>query len=140
MEVALLSEFEFKHQVTTAGGGGGEGGGRRKRGGHESTEVQGCPEDRKRDGGRGREGRERCSGEQGMGGPIRAVVWVRRRRKRVKGQVGRESGRESGSASEIQNCNVFHQYRVKLPAPPLSNPFICLNLMWFLSHILVCCG
>ena len=43
MEVALLSELEFKHQVTTAGGGGGGGG-------HESTEVLGCPEDRKWDG------------------------------------------------------------------------------------------
>ena len=51
VEVALLSELEFKHQVTTARGGGG---------GHESTEVPGCPEDRKRDGGKGT---ERCSGE-----------------------------------------------------------------------------
>ena len=47
MEVALLSELEFKYQVTTAWGGGG---------GHESTEVPGCPEDRKRDGGRGGRG------------------------------------------------------------------------------------
>ena len=29
MEVALLSELEFKHQVTTAGGGGGGEGGMR---------------------------------------------------------------------------------------------------------------
>jgi len=51
VEVALLSELEFKHQVTTAGGReGGVGGG------HESTEVPGCPEDRKRDGGRGGRG------------------------------------------------------------------------------------
>ena len=53
MEVALLSELEFKHQVTTARGGGREAGRGR---GHESTEVPGCPEDRKRDvgwGGRG---------------------------------------------------------------------------------------
>ena len=51
MEVALLSELEFKHQVTMAGGrvGGRDGG-------HESTEVPGCPEDRKRDGGRGGRG------------------------------------------------------------------------------------
>ena len=54
VEVALLSELEFKHQVTTARGEGGrEGGGG---GGHESTEVPGCPEDRKRDGGRGGRG------------------------------------------------------------------------------------
>ena len=52
MEVALLSELEFKHQVTTARGEGG----RRGRGGHESAEVPGCPEDRKRDGGRGGRG------------------------------------------------------------------------------------
>ena len=48
VEVALLSELGFKHQVSTAGGGGG-GGGRRGRGVHE---VPGCPEDRKQDGGR----------------------------------------------------------------------------------------
>ena len=48
MEVTLLSELEFKHQVTTARGGREGGGG----GGHESTEVPGCPEDRKWDGGR----------------------------------------------------------------------------------------
>ena len=51
MEVALLSELEFKNQVTTAGGREGGGGG-----GHESTEVPGCPENRKRNegwGGRG---------------------------------------------------------------------------------------
>ena len=42
---------EFKHQVTTARGREGGGGG-----GHESTEVPGCPEDRKRDGGRGGRG------------------------------------------------------------------------------------
>ena len=48
MEIALLSELEFKHQVSMARGKGG----RRGRG-HESTEVPGCPEDRKRDGGRG---------------------------------------------------------------------------------------
>ena len=52
MEVALLSELEFKHQVTTARGEGGGSGG----GGRESTEVPGCPEDRKRDGGRGGRG------------------------------------------------------------------------------------
>ena len=46
MEVALLSELEFKHQVTTARGEGGGGGG------HESTEVPGCLKDRKWDGGR----------------------------------------------------------------------------------------
>ena len=51
MEVALLSELEFKHQVTTARGEGG----RRGRG-HESTEVPGCPEDREQDGGRGERG------------------------------------------------------------------------------------
>ena len=51
VEVALLSELEFKHQVTTARGEEG----RRERG-HESTEVPGCPEDRKRDGGRGGRG------------------------------------------------------------------------------------
>ena len=51
VEVALLSELEFKHQVTTAGGREGGGGG-----GHESTEVPGCPEERKRDGGRGGRG------------------------------------------------------------------------------------
>ena len=51
VEVALLSELEFKHQVTTARGEGG----RRGRG-HESIEVPGCPEDRKRDGGRGGRG------------------------------------------------------------------------------------
>ena len=62
MEVALLSELEFKHQVTTARG---EAGG----GGHESTEVPGCPEDRKRDGGRGGRG---VVASRGMGGPIRA--------------------------------------------------------------------
>ena len=49
VEVALLSELEFKHQVTTAMGGREGGGG----GGHENTEVPGCPEDRKRDGGKG---------------------------------------------------------------------------------------
>ena len=43
MEVALLS----KHQTTTARGEGG---------GHESTEVPGCPEDRNWDGGRGGRG------------------------------------------------------------------------------------
>ena len=53
MEVALLSELEFKDQVTTARGGGREAGRGR---GHESTEVPGCPEDRKRDGGRGGRG------------------------------------------------------------------------------------
>ena len=52
VEVALSSELEFKHQVDTARGEGG----RRGRGGHESTEVPGCPEDRKRDGGRGGSG------------------------------------------------------------------------------------
>ena len=57
VEVALLSEPEFKHQVTMARGDGGS----RGEGGHENTEVPGCPEDRKRDGGRG--GRERCSDE-----------------------------------------------------------------------------
>ena len=51
VEVALLSELEFKHQVTMARGREGGGGG-----GHESTEVLGCPEDRKRDGGRGGRG------------------------------------------------------------------------------------
>ena len=45
VEVALLSELEFKHQLTMARGREGSGGG-----GHESTEVPGCPEDRKRDG------------------------------------------------------------------------------------------
>ena len=48
VEVALLSELKFKHQVTTARGEGGSRGGW----GHESTEVPGCPEDRTRDGGR----------------------------------------------------------------------------------------
>ena len=52
VEVALLSELKFKHQVTTARGEGGSRGGW----GHESTEVPGCPEDRKRDGGRGGRG------------------------------------------------------------------------------------
>ena len=52
MEVALLSELEFKHQVTTARGRREGGGG----GGHESIEVPGCPEDRQRDGGRGGRG------------------------------------------------------------------------------------
>ena len=51
MEAALLSELGFKHQVTTTKGEGG----RRGRG-HESTEVPGCPEDRKRDGRRGGRG------------------------------------------------------------------------------------
>ena len=51
VEVALLSTLEFKHQVTTARG---EGGGWDT--GHESTEVLGCPEDRKWDGGRGGRG------------------------------------------------------------------------------------
>ena len=84
MEVALLSELEFKHQVTTARGGGREAG----EGGHESTEVPGCPEDRKRDGGRAGRGVM----ASGMGGPIRTGCLGRRRRKRVKGQAGRESG------------------------------------------------
>ena len=63
MEVALLSELEFKHQVTTARREGGmralrcrgvqRTGNGMEGGGHESTEVPGCPEDRKRDGGRG---------------------------------------------------------------------------------------
>ena len=46
MEVALLSELEFKHQVTSdhsSGEGGREAGG--GGGGHDSTEVPGCPED-----------------------------------------------------------------------------------------------
>ena len=50
MEVALLSELEFKHQVPSdhiSGEGGGGGGG------HDSTGVPGCPEDKKREGGRG---------------------------------------------------------------------------------------
>ena len=53
MEVALLSELEFKHQVTRAGVGGSWG---REEGGHESTEVLGCPEDRKWDAGKGGRG------------------------------------------------------------------------------------
>ena len=55
VEVTLLRELEFKHQVTMAGGGGGAVGGGEE-GGHESIEVPGCPEDRKRDGGRGARG------------------------------------------------------------------------------------
>ena len=46
MEVALLSELEFKHQVTMARG---EGGRAVREGG---TQLPLCPEDRKRDGGR----------------------------------------------------------------------------------------
>ena len=53
VEVTLLRELEFKHQVTMAGGGGGGGGGGVSGGGgHKITEVPGCPEDRKWDGGR----------------------------------------------------------------------------------------
>ena len=74
MEVALLSELGFKHQVTTArweggrrgGGGGGGGEGR----GHESTEVPGGPEDRKRDGGRGRRGVVASRGWEGRLWPV----------------------------------------------------------------------
>ena len=63
MEVAQLSELEFKHQVTTARGQGG----RRGRG-HESAEVPGCPEDRKRDGGRGGRGVVASRGWEGQQG------------------------------------------------------------------------
>ena len=61
---ALLGELEFKHQVTTAQGAGGGGGG--GRGGHESAEVPGCPEDRKRDGGRGGRGVVASRGWEGQ--------------------------------------------------------------------------
>ena len=65
MEVTLLSELEFKHHVTTASGEGG----RRGRG-HESTEVPGCPEDRKRDGGRGGRGVMASRGWRADKGPV----------------------------------------------------------------------
>ena len=48
VEVALLSELEFKHQVGKWPRlGGREGGGG---GGHESSEVPECPEDRRGEG------------------------------------------------------------------------------------------
>ena len=84
VKVALLSELEFKHQVTTARGDGG----RRGRGVQESTEVPGCPEDRKRDGGSG--GR----GVVGMGGPIRAGCLGEEAEK-----TGKRTSRESASES-----------------------------------------
>ena len=51
MEVALLSELDFKHQVTSDHSSGE--GGRQGEGGHDSTGVPGCPEDKKWEGGRG---------------------------------------------------------------------------------------
>ena len=61
VEIAQLSELEFKHQVTTARGQGG----RRGRG-HESAEVPRCPQDRKRDGGRGGRGVVASRGWEGQ--------------------------------------------------------------------------
>ena len=65
LDNALLSELEFKHQVTTASGEGG-----RRRRGHESIEVPGCPEDRKRDGGRGGRGVVASRGWRADKGPV----------------------------------------------------------------------
>ena len=84
MEVALLS----KHQTTTAGGGGVGGGG----GGHENTEVPGCPEDRKLDGGRGGRGVVASRGwwGGGGGGAIRAGCLGEEAERTGKG-TGRET-------------------------------------------------
>ena len=51
-----------------------------------------------------REGRERCSGVGDGRADKGPVVWVRRRRKWVKGQAGRESG-TLRSASENAFCS-----------------------------------
>ena len=74
MEVALLSELEFKQQGW-GGGGGGRGGRSEGRGRGGMRALSGCPEDRKRDGGRGVTGAV-CvcvGGEECVdGGPVRA--------------------------------------------------------------------